>query len=258
MSGAAALIEAATVGFRNTPLRALFLSGSHGAGTADAWSDVDLLGVAAREDWPAIMEALRGGLGPLAMWRVLFGGSLVNAVTLDWERLDLYLIEPERFAGRDRTELKVLHDPENMLAALPPPPDPAPSPQRVFGLVEEFLRVLGLAPVVLARGELVTAVDGVGLLRGKIAELMVEEAAPRHRGGALHLSRLIPAEDYAALLALPYPGPERDAVIAAQRAHAALFLPRARTLAERIGAEWPDALEAATRARWRRDLGTDL
>ena len=189
---------------------------------------------------------------------MLFGGSLVNAVTPDWDRLDLYLIEPERFAGRDRTELKVLHDPDDMLAALSPPPDPAPSSERVFGLVEEFLRVLGLAPVVLARGELVTAVDGTGLLRGKIADLMVEEAAPRHRGGALHLSKLIPADDYAALLALPYPGPERDAVIAAQKSHADLFLPRARALADRIGADWPKALEEATRTRWRRDLDVDL
>lgn len=254
-----ALLTAAYDALTGAPgLRALFASGSIGAGTADAWSDIDLLGVAERKDWPAIADALRIGLGPLAMWRVLFGGSLVNTVTPGWERLDLYLIEQDAFARRDPTELKALHDPEDLIAALTAPPGPAPSPSRVAYIAEEFLRILGLTPVVLARGELVTAVDGTGLLRGKIAELMVEEAAPRHRGGALHLSRLIPSADYAALRALPYPGPEREAVIAAQRAHAALFLPRAWALADRIGADWPEALEEATRARLQRELGLEI
>ena len=257
--GREALVERARAALATAPgLSALFVSGSLGAGTEDEWSDIDLVGVAERAQWPALSDALRAALGPLALWKVHFGGALSNAVTPDWERIDLYLTEPPAFAARNRGELRALHDPDDLLGSLGAPPEPAPSPANVTAIVEEFLRVIGLMPVVMGRAELVTAVDGAGLERGLIADLMIEEAAPVHRGGALHLSRLIPAEDHAALAALPYPRPEREEVIEAHLANAALFLPRARALAARIGAQWPQALEEATRRRLRGTLGIEL
>jgi hypothetical protein len=53
---------------------------------------------------------------------------------------------------------------------------------------------------------------------------------------------------------LPYPGPERDALIAAHLATAAVFFPTARDMAARLGVVWPVAFETAL---WRRLDGLD-
>ena len=57
------------------------------------------------------------------------------------------------------------------------------------------------------------------------------------------------------LEALPYPGPDREAIVAAHLAIWAVFAPRARALTARIGGTWPDAFEAAMKARLKAELG---
>lgn len=49
------------------------------------------------------------------------------------------------------------------------------------------------------------------------------------------------------LLALPYPGPARDALVEANLAHARVFFPRARRVAAVAGATWPGEFETVTR-----------
>lgn len=54
-----------------TGIRALFLAGSHGRGTADAFSDVDFLAVAAPDDHEAVALAWRrilDGLAEIVFW----------------------------------------------------------------------------------------------------------------------------------------------------------------------------------------------
>jgi len=95
-------------------------------------------------------------------------------------------------------------------------------------------------------------------LRGLLIDLLIEEQALPQPPGALHLSRLLAAEDMAMLAALPAATATRDGVLAANLACADAFLPRARSLAERSGAAWPSELEAAARARLKQVLGVDL
>jgi hypothetical protein len=55
---------------------------------------------------------------------------------------------------------------------------PAPRPAadaEVVGLIREFIRVLGLAPVVVNRGYYVIGVDGAMLLRTMLVDLMLAE-----------------------------------------------------------------------------------
>ena len=71
-----------------------------------------------------------------------------------------------------------LIDPDDLHSALPDDlPPGAPKPARVQGLIEEFIRVLGLLPVAIGRGEHVVAARGAGLLRDKLIDLMLEDAA---------------------------------------------------------------------------------
>jgi hypothetical protein len=91
-----------------------------------------------------------------------------------------------------------------------------------------------------------------------LQDLMLEECPLPDRGGVLHPSRLLTPAQMAVLRQLPYPRPEREAVIAAHVAVAAVFFPLAREMAARIGTVWPDAFEAALRRRLKAELGITL
>ncbi|MBY6047989.1 nucleotidyltransferase domain-containing protein [Vannielia litorea] len=243
-------------------LESLFLGGSHGRGTADAYSDIDLVAVARPGDEKLLTEALRGGLpGSLepVLWQVRFDVRLVNAITPQWRRIDLSLPAREHLLARASNTLLPLHDPDGLHAMLAPPqPLATPSPQRVSALTREFLRVLGLLHVGMGRKEWVLLVKGAGLLRDMLVDLMLEEVPEPEKGGILHLSRLLPTQDMAQLTALPYPGPDRAELLAAYTALAGAFLPRARSLHIALGLSWPEAFEAATRDLLRRELSLEL
>lgn len=248
----------------NMALRALFLGGSHGQETADQWSDIDFIAVAAPEQHMALAARWRTALetvAPIVFWNQIDGGGIVfNAITDDWLRIDLSIQDIESFsARRARNLVKPLIDRDGIYDALATTlPDRQPDPQKLRYIINEFIRVLGLTPVAMGRGEYVTAVWGTGLLRNLLIDLLQQQhVALPDPGGALHLSRLLPPEQMAMLAALPYPGPTRDDLITADRALARAFFPPARQLAARIGLDWPDAFEAATRRHLAATLGPD-
>ena len=240
----------------------LFLSGSLATGDADTYSDIDLVLTVASRAHPTFVDETRawvGAVADLVLWnRPYPAWPLFNAVTTEWLRLDITVTIPERLAGSKAT-LKPLIDLCGLYDALP---DRLPArevdPIKVRALTEEFLRVSGMAPVALGREEYVVGVTGVGLLRGLLIELLIEELALPQPPGALHLSRLLTVQDMEMLAALPAATATRDGVLAAQLACAGAFLPRARALAARAGVTWPAALEAATRARLKQALGVNL
>ncbi|MGF1626311.1 MAG: nucleotidyltransferase domain-containing protein [Alphaproteobacteria bacterium] len=241
-------------------LAALFLAGSHGAGTADRFSDIDLVAVADAGHhgpvaalWREVLESLH----PVVFWNERRGrGILLNAISEDWLRCDLHIVARDDLAGRCRATLRPLFDRAGVYDALPATLPPAqPDPERVRRSIDEFIRVLGLMTVGIGRGEYVTMVKGVGLLRDLLTDLMLEECPLPDRGGVLHLSRLLPPERMAQLQALPWPGPERDALIAANLAIAEAFFPLARRLARDLAVAWPERFEAATRRHLQKELG---
>lgn len=133
-----------------------------------------------------------------------------------------------------------------------------PDPGRVAGLTTEFLRVLGLLPVVLGREEYVLAASGTGLLRQLLIQLMLEDAAVEDRGGVLHLRDLLPPERLQELTDLPPIGASPAAAVAGHLACAQAFLPMARDLHDRLGLSWPTELEEALRRRLRIELDLQL
>ena len=255
------LVAALAAGLAAEPgAEALFLAGSHGAGRADRWSDLDFLAVAEPAAQAAIGARWRATLeaeARVVFWNQLPSrGLLLNAITEDWLRLDLHVLPRDGLGPRAKSGLKPIFDRAGIFAALPDDlPAAQPDPRRVSYQIREFLRVLGLMPVGLGRGELVTMVKGTGLLRDLLSDLMLEDCPLPDRGGILHLSRLLPPAEMALLRDLPWPGPERAALIAANLALAEAFLPRARDLARRLDLDWPEAFEAATRRHIERELG---
>jgi Nucleotidyltransferase domain len=244
-------------------VQGLFLAGSHGAGTADQFSDVDLLVIAEEDhhlDIAAMWRGILDDLCPVVFWNQRRSrGLLINCITENWLRCDLYLSVPQDFSGRYQSTLKVLFDPTGLHATLPlVPPVAHPDAGKVGFLINEFIRVLGLLVVGAGRGEHVLLVKGVGLLRDMLIELMLEKCTLSERGGALHLNRLLSADQMATLLGLPYPGPDRAALITAHVALAEAFLPLAREMALALSLEWPEAFEAATRRNLWAALGVRI
>ncbi|WP_176084441.1 nucleotidyltransferase domain-containing protein [Martelella sp. HB161492] len=241
-------------------VRALFLAGSYGAGFEDHLSDIDFLAVFDGEDnsafAPLWREALRT-VGDLVLWRERPGRNLlINAVSAEWLRIDVQTVQADGLSGRTQDGLKVLFDHDGLFVRLPEKSSPpSPDPARLLWQIEEFIRILGLMPVVLGRKDYCNAPAGTFHLRNLLVGLLIAETAAPHRGGALHLNRLITAEQQVLLSSLAIPAPEHDAIIDAHLAFACAFLPRARALAARSGVVWPEALEAATWAHLDRELG---
>ena len=242
-------------------VQGLFLGGSYGRGAEDAYSDIDFVAIVddgreadlARE-WRRLLEKLE----PVVFWSERRGrGVLINAIIASWLRIDVHILGSEGLAGRSREALRAVYDPGNMAAGLPESVPQAANARHVEWLIQEFLRVLGLLAVVMGRGEYELAVGGVGHLRNHLVALLVEEANSPHKGGALHLSKQLTGDQKSVLPSLPSVTGNRRSVIAAHRAYADAFLPRAKKLAKRLGIAWPSEFEAATMAYLRRELGDE-
>lgn len=232
---------------------ALFLSGSFGRGTDDAWSDVDLIAFVPPEHRDAVMESWRttlDSIAPIVFFNRLPWAPVLNAITEDWLRCDLQVSAPEDTRGMTQDRYKVLFDRDGIHAALPATsPSPTADPGKLYGLVTEFIRILGLLHVADGRKEYELAVTGTGMMRSLLTNLLIEEMQRGDQGGMLHLSRKIDAERMDLLLALPLPEPNRPSVLRANAALARAFFPRAKTFAAKVGMDWPEAFEAATRRK---------
>lgn len=238
-------------------VEAAWLAGSLGAGGGDEWSDVDLLVLVADGAFPAVSATLADRLdevAPTVLVNRLHGGIVLNAVTENWDRFDLTFTEANGLSGHDASRLRSLF---NRSGREPPRKTPEPPPLRVTQLATEFLRVLGLTPVAVGRGEYQLALTGQEHLRRMTFDLFLDiNGVPlTARGGALKRLPMLTADQRAALAALPATGPDRAGAIDGNLAWARLFLPAARAFAAAHGAAWPERLEQATRRRLEATLG---
>ncbi|MFK5977698.1 MAG: nucleotidyltransferase domain-containing protein [Rhizobiaceae bacterium] len=96
-------------------LSGLFLAGSFGRDAADEYSDIDLVAIAEAGDHKDLAADWRKKLEnifEIVFWNQ-FGTTniLLNAITNEWQRIDLYIITKEDFITRAQDSLKVLIDP---------------------------------------------------------------------------------------------------------------------------------------------------
>lgn len=241
---------------------AAWLAGSLGAGAGDRFSDVDVLVLTPSGEAGETAARYAADLSAIAETVLVMTlyGRVVSAVAADWRRFDLSFIEPAELVRYDRSRLAPLF---SRTGEMPPAAPAAPhtvDPLALTRAIEEFFRVLGLSVVGVGREEYIVSLSGQELLRRMLLDLMLDEngVGPAERGGALRRNPFLTEAQRAELLALPPGLATREGILAGNAALAAAFLPRARKLAARTGARWPDALEAATRAHLRRNLNQDL
>lgn len=256
------LIDAITDELQRDPrIEAAWLAGSLGQSKGDVFSDVDV--VVLCQDGKAGEIASTPGLLDFArpvQVNALYGGRILNVITPAWQRFDLVFVEGTDLARYNAKDLKPLF---NRGTREPPRTEPLPykaKPEDLSKLVNEFFRVLTLAPVGLGRKEYIVALTGIELLRKMTVDLMLMEngVGQRDRGGALRLNPYLSAEQIKLVQSLPAVAAERYSLIRCDKAIADLFLPRARAFAERIGMAWPIALEEASRTYLKSQLDLDI
>jgi hypothetical protein len=256
------LVDAiSTVLQRDSRIEAAWLAGSLGRNAGDEFSDVDV--VLLCPDGTANQIAATPGFLDFAqpvLVNALFGGRIVNVVTPGWQRFDLVFAEASDLARYNANDLKPLF---NRTGREPPRTEPVPhhtTPEGLAKLVQEFFRVVTLAPLGLGRKEYVVALSGIELLRKMTVDLMLEEngVGQHQRGGALRLNPFLTSDQIQLLQSLPAVAAERDSLLRCQKAIANIFVPRAKALAARIGMEWPSALEEASRAHLKSQLDLEI
>jgi predicted nucleotidyltransferase len=248
---------------RDAQIEAVWLAGSLGRDAGDEFSDVDVLVLAAEGKLAEVAARWAkdvSNIAPTVYTQALFGGRVLHAIASDWRRFDLSFIEHADLGRFNRRHLKPLF---NRGDAQPPLRDDPPyrtSQETLSGLVNEFIRVLGLAPVGMGRGEYIVALSGIELLRQMTLDLMLDEngVGPAERGGALRRNPFLTAEQRQELESVPPVWADRGALLAARESLARMFLPRARRLAQQIGMPWPQDFEDAARRHLREKLELDF
>jgi hypothetical protein len=192
------------------------------------------------EDWLATIR-------PLVLFNLLFEGRMVNALTIDGLRLDVWL-HPGNHITVDPRKAKVLHQQPGALAManLDKPKDQAAVASSLQRQVKEFWRCMALLPAVVGRRELIISVVGLGVEINLLSELLINGYEVARDTGVKNLNHYLPAETQTQIeqtLAMSGLTPQglADAHLGLDR----LVQVQGRIIAERHGFPYPEALEKA-------------
>jgi hypothetical protein len=253
-----------TARLRDDPrIRAAWLFGSLAGDNADAFSDVDLLLAVADDALTALVADWRSfvaGLSPtIALQRI---GQDTHptfvAIAPGYLRFDLTLCAAgvPQTHGYDPAQLLFDHDgvAARMTFARRASGSVA---EQLPALIHEFIRSIGLTPIVLGRGELLISRQGVAIVQTQLIDLYLLENGGR-RGGGKHLNSALTAEQHDALASFPPLELTRDSLLASLLTATRLFLPRARRLMQAHDLPYPEEFEREMLAYLRRTLGVEL
>ncbi len=214
-----AAIRTATALSGLTAVESLWLVGSFATGHADPFSDADFVAVMApgeaglQDVRHQVREALTVALEPVLADEHDFGGSvLFNLVTPAWERVDLTIFPSGATLPHRGDAAIAVYDrgasPPRWAASQPV----AAASREVSDEVREVIRVLGLAPVVLGRGNVLVAFSGCGLLVSLLTRVAVRIAGTERASGALALPQL-PDGLRAPIVGMPPVRPDRAGLL---------------------------------------------
>jgi hypothetical protein len=246
--------QAAAVLFQDERVRILWLTGSLATGTADAQSDVDLRAAVRVEDFATIGDWWPDLLYELApiIWKQRWPGppdeAILSAITSDYLRFDLVIQSIQDRRPRTLEAAQVLFDKDDQakqfLLTLASPHDPY---AQLPSLAEDFIRLLGMLPIVVEREDVPIGMEGQLALHSMlISLLLLENGIDRTFRGKRHVAAHLDDEQRALLAQVPSLAPTMESIIEGRIAYGRLFLPRARRLMERHGQSYPAAFEAAT------------
>lgn len=258
--------QAAVILRQDERIRILWLTGSLAKGTADAQSDVDLRVAVRAEDFATIdqwWQDLLNQVGPL-VWKYRWPGppdeAILGAITVDYLRFDVVIQSLHDTRPRTLGAAQLIFDKDGWAGHLLLT---TPSPHDLYAhlsvLVEEFIRLLGMLPIVVERNDVPIGMEGQLALHSMlISLLLLENGIDRMTTGKRHVAAFLNEEQRAILAQVPSLAPTMDSLIRGRVAYGLLFLPRARRLMEAQGQAYPGAFEAATKEHLWETLGLRL
>jgi hypothetical protein len=230
-------------------LDAAWLGGSYGRGIADRWSDLDLhvLLAAGGDAFRLGIEPWLGAVRPLVLFKLLFDGRMVNALTIDGVRLDVWFhTEPPVL---DPAAAYVLFDRTNRLHFQPPAapetPAPAVTAAALRSQIEEFWRCIALLPPVIGRHEYIVAFQGLNVELNLLLDILLRSVV--RESGVKRLNAYLPeALRREVETALTLDGPTvADGLVRAHLALADIVRVHGRMLAQSWDFAYPYQLEEA-------------
>jgi hypothetical protein len=256
--------KACAVAAADDRIVAAWLGGSFAAGTADAFSDIDLNCAITDEsaDWFAgHWTDVARQITPLVLAAPIPGvlGGIV--ITPEWLHLDLVFHRRSQCDPAALTTVEPLFDRTGTL--LPAEHAPAAGgpgePYFPARAVSMYFYLLGNLAGVLGRGEVLLAVNGAIMRRDLgLVPVMLAENGVRKHDGQKRLNRYLTRNQLAFLESLPPLTATPDSVIGFDQLIAADLIARGRDLAERTGSRWPAELEQATTGYLRRCLNVSF
>ena len=249
-----------------------YLVGGFAVGRGDAFSDVDLQFVVAddaSDDLTSSWTELLHRIAPPAHVQPFTGAIGGSVITPAWLHYDI-VFQPRSAVDVARLKgIVPLFDKRDLLPSTPlPRPDRRGEPFFPEAAVLHFLYMLGNMVSVVGRNEPIPLTNGVVLVRDMcLVRLFLAEQGWEHTrehtfGNPFpftkRLREYLSDEQNQLLESLPPLEATIESGIEGYVALARIFLPRARTLAERTGATWPADYERASVSFFERMLGANL
>lgn len=258
--------QASVVLRQDDRIRILWLTGSLAKGTADAQSDVDLRVAVQAADFATIHQWWQDLLTQVAplVWKYRWPGppdeAILGAITADYLRFDVVAQSVRDTKPRTLEAARLIFDKdgeaEHFLLTTPSPHDPY---AHLSILVEDYIRLLGMLPIVVERNDVPIGMEGQLALHSMlISLLLLENGIDRMTTSKRHVAAFLTQEQHAILAQVPSLAPTMDSLIQGRLAYGRLFLPRAQRLMKAHGQIYPEAFEAATKRHLWETLGLSL
>lgn len=174
-------------------VRAAWLTGSFGKDREDRWSDVDahlLIDAAKFDGFHRSVESWLCEIRPLVFMRLMFEGRMVNAMTDEAMRLDVWLHKGES-AEVTAGEARVLYEEEGALSWLPRPGDRLTrkgAEELLLREIPEFWRCISMTPVVVGRGEKLVGAAGNSIILLALTNVLCAASGIRRDRGVKALN----------------------------------------------------------------------
>ncbi|PWT73184.1 MAG: hypothetical protein C5B60_08570, partial [Chloroflexi bacterium] len=188
--------QAAATMLQDERVRILWLTGSLATGTADAQSDVDLRAAVRVEDfekidewWPDLLDELIP-----TVWKHRFPGppdeAILSAITTEYLRFDLVIQSAQDRRPRTLEAAQALFDKDDLaqefVLTLASPHDLY---SQLPSLAQDFIRLLGMLPIVVEREDVPIGMEGQLALHSMlISLLLLENGIDRTFRGKRHVA----------------------------------------------------------------------
>jgi hypothetical protein len=221
-----------------------WLEGSLGRGNADRYSDIDLhllLTDDGLKSFSAEAEQWLAAIRPLVLFSLMFDGKMINALTVDGLRVDIWMHAAE-VPTVNPAHAQVFYDPDQRIRS--EHKEQTVDTSDLLPRIREFWRCISLTPAVVGRQELIVGIQGLGIETILLSDILLSGYGIVRNRGVKNLNDFLPRDIRQAFeQALSLQGLSQDSMVRVQLALAGVVQTHGRIIATRHHFEYPAELE---------------